>query len=355
MGIYQTQEIYFQSWVIGIPLPGTDFRIPLLPGGHLVSTVLLINLITGFFARFSWKVKKWGLMLIHLGILVLLAGQMACEITSVESRMTIREGESINYSENLRQVELAIIETSPNDPNARLDNVYCITEHRLEDRGSITLPSLSDGAEISVTVLDWLPHSNPVNRKSVTTPPYPGIQGAGQFVQVTPLPPVTAMDAIDMPSAWIEVFVDGNSQGTWLVSRAIGMPQSFRVGDKVYHIGLRPERYYKPYTIKLLDFTHEQYAGSDIPKNFNSRIQLTDPALAEKRLVDIYMNHPLRYRGETFFQAGYADRDTTTILQVVQNSFWQIPYLSCALVSLGMIHQFLLNFLKFIQRNRSQA
>ena len=44
------------------------------------------------------------------------------------------------------------------------------------------------------------------------------------------------------------------------------------------------------------------------------------------------MNNPLRYRGYTFFQAGFDNNDTTTVLQVAQNPSWLVPYISCALI-----------------------
>ena len=70
-------------------------------------------------------------------------------------------------------------------------------------------------------------------------------------------------------------------------------------------IALRPARYYKPYSVTLQKFTHERYAGTEIPKDFSSRVTLIDPERSVNRDVLIYMNHPLRYRGETFYQAGF--------------------------------------------------
>jgi cytochrome c biogenesis protein ResB len=84
-------------------------------------------------------------------------------------------------------------------------------------------------------------------------------------------------------------------------------------------IALRPMRYYKPYSVTLQKFTHERYAGTEIPKNFASRVTLSDPERIVNRDVLIYMNHPLRYRGETFYQAGFQKDDQATILQVVHN------------------------------------
>ncbi len=37
---------------------------------------------------------------------------------------------------------------------------------------------------------------------------------------------------------------------------------------------LRPARYYKPYSLTLQDFTHEVYPGTQIPKNFSSKVTL---------------------------------------------------------------------------------
>jgi hypothetical protein len=42
----------------------------------------------------------------------------------------------------------------------------------------------------------------------------------------------------------------------------------------------------------------------------------------------------------TFYQAGFDNNDTTTVLQVVRNPSWVIPYLSCLLMSVGLYWQF---------------
>jgi ABC-type transport system involved in cytochrome c biogenesis permease subunit len=52
------------------------------------------------------------------------------------------------------------------------------------------------------------------------------------------------------------------------------------------------------------------------------------------------MNQPLRYGGETLYQASFANDDRTSILQVVRNPGWRLPYLACGMVGLGLILQF---------------
>jgi len=49
-----------------------------------------------------------------------------------------------------------------------------------------------------------------------------------------------------------------------------------------------------------------QVSGHRDPKNFSSRVRVLRPEAGEDREVLIYMNNPLRYAGETFYQASFA-------------------------------------------------
>ena len=95
------------------------------------------------------------------------------------------------------------------------------------------------------------------------------------------------------------------------------------------------QRFYKPFSLHLVEFKHDRYPGTDIPKNFSSRVRLQRPDTGEDREVLIYMNNPLRYAGETFYQASFDRDDQGTILQVVRNPSWLTPYFSCVLVAPG--------------------
>ena len=166
------------------------------------------------------------------------------------------------------------------------------------------------------------------------------------------------MEDRDVMSAAIEIIPrspgnsTGASLGTWLVSDALGAPQTFSCDRRNWMIALRQMRYYKPYSVTLQKFTHERYAGTDIPKNFSSRITLIDPERSVNREVLIYMNHPLRYRGETFYQAGFDKNDSATILQVVHNPSFIAPYVACVVVALGLLTQFGSHLVGFSRRRR---
>ena len=138
-------------------------------------------------------------------------------------------------------------------------------------------------------------------------------------------------------------------------SRAATAPQTFAFNGRTYEIAMRQVRYYKPYTIKLLAFNHDLYLGTDVPKNFSSKIHLTDPSTGDDRDILIYMNSPLRYHGTTFFQASFEPGDKVTILQVVRNPASLAPYIACSLVALGLIVQFLMHLFAFARKRAQQT
>jgi hypothetical protein len=65
------------------------------------------------------------------------------------------------------------------------------------------------------------------------------------------------------------------------------------------------------------------------------------------------MNNPLRYAGETYYQADWDHEDEKgTILQVVHNPSWLTPYFSCVLVGAGLLVQFLSHLFGFATKRR---
>src|SRR5277367_6932728 len=126
-GLYQAQARYFRQWIIfGLDLFGR--KIPLiLPGGYLIGTMLLLNLVAAHIYRFQLSTKKIGNQLIHGGIILLLLGQLLTDVFSQESSMRLSEGMSRNYSEDFNYNELVLVDTS--DP--RTDRVVSIPESRL--------------------------------------------------------------------------------------------------------------------------------------------------------------------------------------------------------------------------------
>jgi hypothetical protein len=118
---------------------------------------------------------------------------------------------------------------------------------------------------------------------------------------------------------------------------------------------MRARREYLPFAMTLKKFSHDVYPGTDIPKNFSSLVHLSNPARGEERDVLIYMNQPLRYLGKTYYQASFGKGDTLSILQVVENPGWLLPYISCVLVTLGLLIHFAISLRRSVRRQMSAA
>lgn len=341
IGVYEAENRYFKSFFLYFTLPGTTLRLPWFPSGYLVGGLLLVNLIAAHLARFKFTWKKAGIMVLHSGVILLLLGQLFTSLFQVESQMRLDQGETKNYSLSYYHDELALIDTSPSDS----DQVISIPDSQLYKGHKIVLPvdSLEVGIDeyfINSALLrpDQLPSSN--NPHLQIGPMAVSVQTERTYKE----------NERNMPTAAVSVWQSGIHVGSWNLAAGFPRPARFRVGEKSFQIVLRPKRFYKPFAIQLVQFSHDRYAGTDIPKNFSSRVRLVDSSRHEDRETLIYMNHPLRYQGLTFYQSGFENNDKTTILQVVQNPSWLIPYVSCALIAFGMLLQFGMHLISFIKR-----
>ncbi len=345
LGLFRAQNEFFRSFFVYWGPKTATWKIPIFPGGYLLGVVLLINLVTAHFRRFKLTKKKIGIWMIHIGVILLLLGQLLTDVLSRESAMHLREGETKNYSETERRAELAVIDTT----DAQFDTVVAIPQSRLKPRSEIRHRDLPFG----IRVREFYANSQAENRSPESLEPPAASQGAGAQAVVRELPKVTDSEHRDLPSGVVEILTTNGSIGTWLVSEFIEKPQSFTFNDRTFELTLRPQRHYKPYSLKLLNFSHDIYAGTDIPKNFSSRVVVDRSDTGEKREVDIYMNNPLRYAGETYYQASYDRDDHGTILQVVHNPSWLTPYFSCVLVGVGLVVQFCTGLFGFAFKRRA--
>ena len=345
LGIHAVQAHYFQSLLVYWSPAGASWKIPILPGGYLLGTVLLVNLLAAHAVRFQLSKKKLGIILLHFGVILLLIGQLLTGLYARETQMRMDEGQTLGYSEAAREVELAVIDST--DPN--FDQVVAIPEEVLAHQGLIQNPTLP----FTIKIQQFMPNSRLTMRSQMPqAPPSAATNGIGKNIVVTPEPRTVKDDERDLSAAFVELGGAQGSLGTWLVSNAVFEPQSFTLEGHTYSLIMRQRRFYKQFALTLLDFAHDRYAGTDIPKNFSSRVRLIDFQRGENREVLISMNDPLRYRGFTFYQSGFDNDDKTSILQVVKNPAMLLPYIACGLVALGLVTQFSMHLFGFVRKRK---
>ncbi len=345
LGIWAVQEKYFRSlfvlWRVG------DIPVPVFPGGYTIGGMLLINLVAAHLYRFTFAWRKLGLILTHLGIILLLVGELLTGLLQQDYNMRITEGETRNYAESYQNVELAVADIT----DAKFDEVVAIPQGWLAEEATVQHPKLP----FRIITRAYFPNATLIMRQNQPAAPNrpQATTGIGTRVDALPQPITYKQDERNTPAALVELVGAQGSVGTWLVSVQLPAPQRFEYEGRQYKIALRFERTYRPFSLTLLKFSHDVYPGTEIPKNFSSRVRLRSDDGAEDREVLIYMNNPLRYAGLTFYQSGY-DGDKTTILQVVRNPGWLLPYVACILVALGLTVQFCHHLIGFATGRRGR-
>ena len=125
---------------------------------------------------------------------------------------------------------------------------------------------------------------------------------------------------------------------------------------KKYKVLLRFKETTRPFSMHLNDFQHKVFPGTEKPKDFHSYVTLIDPNDKLERQEEIYMNHPLYYNGETYYQSSWMTdvngKANGTVLQVVRNPGWLLPYISCGIVGFGLLIHFGITLFRFCNASK---
>ncbi|MDR0353762.1 MAG: cytochrome c biogenesis protein ResB, partial [Opitutaceae bacterium] len=373
LGVWGVQQKWFHSLIVihfvkGVPLP-------VFPGGYCIGGLLFLNLLAAHARRFRFSWKKSGLLLAHSGLLLLLAGEFFTGLMQEDYQLRLDVGQTKNYSEHVRRHELAIIDaTAPDHARATVFSEKFLARHaathhrrhaaahhdtaRHHAAAAHADAAAPDALPFRVITRAYYPNIALDFRERVpNAPPPPATRGLGERLALFPLAETRAPGETNIPAAIVELVAPSGTLGTWLVSPALDQlgPQTLEHDGRAWRLALRPQRAYQPYSITLLEFRHDRHPGTDIPKNFSSRVRLhfdDTPDAATDREALISMNNPLRYDGLAYYQAGFANDDRTSILQVVRNPGWLLPYIASAMMGLGLLLQFGINFTRFLKHRQ---
>jgi hypothetical protein len=291
---------------------------------------------------------RLGVLMLHAGLILMLAGEFITGVWAIEGNMVIEEGETTNVVIHNRQVELAVVDSS-----GKTEDTITVVPGRMLKQHEKGAAISHDDLPFDIEVVKWMVNSEldraaPKGENLATK----GFGLERIAVERGEVSGVAARQTVETPSVYVKLTSkkDGSDLGTYLLSILL-KEQPITVDDKTYDVSLRFKHTYKPYSLELEEFRFDRYAGTSTPKNFSSRVRLRDPEFKEDREVTIRMNDPLRHRGDALFQSDWnKETERGTVLQIVRNPAWELPYWSCVLVSLGMISHFFLNLVSFLQR-----
>lgn len=381
-GLYYVQSHYFRAPIIvGLDLFGK--KIPMiLPGGSLIGVMLLVNLLAAHIYRFKFSARKIGIQFVHAGVVLFLVGQLVTDKLAKESQISFAEGETRSYSESANQYELAFMsQTGPNQ-----EQVVAFPSDLVAAGGVLQNPNVP----FTIRVKRFWENSDAQFRAPMMQNGAPlAPNGLALKFDFSPANEVKTTDDKNAPTAEIELVGRGGSLGDWIVSdwadddakieqireeytQTLGpdmagkivsdlrQPQSVTINGRKFIFALRPKQFRFPFSLTLLKATHTVYEGTDIPKDFRSRVLLKNPQTGESREVEISMNNPLRYAGLTFYQQQMTAGEVTeqaglapwSLLEAVHNPGWLTPYIACGLVAAGLVIQFMIHLVGFITRRK---
>jgi hypothetical protein len=330
-GLYEAQRRFFG---FGLLLGGW---FP-MPGAGLLMWILSLQIVVTmlFVLPLTWK--KLGLWIIHIGLLLLLAGGFITQTMAVESELTLAEGETGHFTTAYHEWEVAFWKTHGDTnevlayadrylyPKAVLDLSPCFARLTVEqyfDNAAAFTDQAAGGAKPFL------------NASGIT------------FMESRP-PEKEA--GYNSPGLIATLSEKGREDRKILLYGMEEKPLVLKLGEQWVFCQLRRKHHPLPFALKLTRFTRDLHPGTEMAKNYESHADLQDGL--SSRPVKIWMNNPLRYKGYTFFQASFGQdpRGLTSTFAVVTNPGRLLPYVSSLMVFGGMLLHFVIRFLGHAKR-----
>ncbi|MBI1327322.1 MAG: hypothetical protein GC136_06725 [Alphaproteobacteria bacterium] len=306
-GIYEVQQTYFHSWIFFL------FGVVPFPGGFTLIglTALSLFIKTIFFSE--WKWQKAGIIITHMGVLLLLLGGMVTTLIMREGFVLLREGAEKNYYESYTERQLVIRSPDVTPANAGVQYFKMDASFRWHDMGDIKVASTC--RNINIITRDEQEVDNP--------------WGMAKFMALECAPPAKEEEA----NIAGLTFMQGGK--TYIAFDGMkNVPQL----DDGRIVSVERARTNIPFNIRLDKFIHENHPGTTIPVRFTSNLSLREGEIVWPAVTD--MNKPLRYKGYTIFQSSFAeDADGTkaSILSVVENKGRLLPYIATLIICIGLL------------------
>ncbi len=308
-GLHFAQQKYFSSYIFWVAN-----LIP-LPGMRLALLFLFLGLFSKLFTEKCSKGNA-GSIIVHIGVLLLLLGGFLTAHFSYEGNMRIVEGGSSNFLSDYYDVELVVVDTV----KGQYDTTTAFSQEDLKKGKLLSTDSLPFRLEIQKFCQNCRLESG--NTSDV------------RLIQI----PISSSEEKNFAGVTFKVIDTKNSiENTYTVFEYMSTHPHLKIGEKSYFFQVRHARKYLPFNVSLLRFEKHVYVGTNMAKAYQSDVFLKDGDKQIRRLIT--MNHPLRYKGYTLYQASYIEglSRNITILAVVKNYGRIFPYISSIIITLGII------------------
>ncbi len=360
IGLHAAKEKYFYSWffvdrIFGLPI--------VLPGGLPLMSLLFLNMTLGAVVKVKKRWKGAGLLVSHIGMLMLLAGGFVTWAFSTDGYMALYPGMRSDRVESYREWQLEILPLSE-DGTAETAWVYPShllermrpDERRLVETGSLPFDIAINGYSRNATPI-------PVTAPAAATAPGREIDG----FKLSPQKPSKEAEQ-NLPGLFLEIRpkdgADPIETILWAGSyrfdpREKPMPFVFDVDGQRFGALLAKKSWTVPFEMSLDEFIFERHPGVSTARNYESRVTRHEEGQPDKPL-EIKMNEPMRFGGYTFFQESFGPSGSQpgdemfSQFAVANNPADQWPLYALIVTGVGLGVHFAVMLVNFTVRSRKR-
>lgn len=345
--LFEVQKRYFESVfvlheVAGIPIP--------LPGVYLLLVVLLVNLVVGGILRMRKDRSTWGVLITHVGIVIMLAGS-AIEFTwSQKGHTTLAEGSDKAEFQSYYEWEIAVAEVKAAGP---VDEFVVPGERFMHLSGDATATFTSPDLPFDLVVQRAFANCEPRDAR------------AGEGVGGVVLNELARNKEAELDRAGAYVTFRPRNGGApvpgalWANDR-FSITASAEFEGRRYRAELWHRRWQLPFTVHLEEFRRDMHPGTGMAKAFESDVLKIRDGASQK--VKISMNQPLRESGYTLYQSSFREPSAMTggrwesTFSVVRNPADRVPLWSCMVITAGLLLHFGQKLVRHVKsQNRRRA
>lgn len=349
LGLYEAQKKYFDSLYF-VEMAGP---IPvLLPGAYLVLGVLTINLVLGGILRLRRGVATLGVLITHLGIVLMIVAGLVKFHYSIDGAMRLDPNAQVSSFTSYHDWEVAIAKVDGSDAQ----RVWLVPgTDFLEMSPAQTRTFRHPELPFAVSMSGFA--RNAFIRQHVAGNPRGARVVDGFFVDPMPL---ELENEFNEAGCYVDVSQNASGQRSegilWGANRA---PFVVRVGDETWTIDLRRRRFELPFAVRLDRFVKDDHPGVTMARDFRSFVTRTENGLEQG--VEISMNEPMRHGGYIFYQSNWGPQRAPpgtplySVLTVVSNPSDQWPLISCLVILAGMSLHFGRKLWLFAQRSGASS
>ncbi len=375
--LYNVQKRYFESLFVveslgSVPIP--------IPGAYLLLAILFVNLLVGGIVRVRKSWSRAGILITHVGILLLLIAGFIEFRTSTKGYLAIEEPEpfedldrdgSYTAGEPFEDRDKNGAWT-PGSAKGAYASYYewdlTLTPVRTGTRTQTVLPfeelerAVRDrvrfeggGLPFPIEVREWT-----ANAEVVRAPPGTDAGVGGLALKVLPEHP--EKKERNRPALVVRLLPPGREPIEHIAWAGALAPFRVTVGDTAWDVDLDKRTWALPFQVRLDRFVHRNYPGTNMPREYSSHITKIEGSVIERR--HITMNEPLRHRGHTLYQSSYEIQNTPSgprylsVLAVVRNPADRIPEIACWILFIGLSTHWLMRLVRYLRsesRRRASA